>query len=170
MNVSNIKYFSTVNGDGIRTAVFVSGCRIHCKGCFNKEAWDFNFGKELTDDLVEKILESTSHDYIDGLTILGGEPMDPDNQGGVLSLITKYRERYGKTKTIWLYTGYNLESIPKTEYTDSILSSVDVVVDGPFIITKRNPELAFRGSDNQRIIKSDNIHVIANFSCSSKKT
>lgn len=153
MKISAIKYFSTVNGSGFRTAVFVSGCNLHCKGCFNSEAWDFEHGVDAIDELINKILDSIEPSYIAGLSILGGEPMDVRNQHGVSYLITKFRERFGETKNIWLYTGYVYgKSIPKTDDTENILSNVNVLVDGPFDIDKYDGTLAFRGSSNQRIL------------------
>ena len=153
MKISAIKYFSTVNGSGFRTAVFVSGCNLHCKGCFNTEAWDFEHGVDAIDELINKILDSIEPSYIAGLSILGGEPMDVRNQHSVSYLITKFRERFGETKNIWLYTGYVYgKSIPKTDDTENILSNVDVLVDGPFDIDKYDGTLAFRGSSNQRIL------------------
>ena len=152
MNYANIKYCSTTNGTGIRTSVFVSGCRIHCKGCFNKQAWDFNYGKEFTDGVIERILDSIEPVYCSGLTILGGEPLDPNNIEGVDKLIEKFRERFGKSedKTIWLYTGYKFEELTDTQL--ELLKYVDVLVDGEFIENEKVLDLRFRGSLNQRII------------------
>ena len=118
MNISTIKYFSTVNGDGFRTAVFVSGCKLHCKGCFNYEAWDFNHGVKLIDEIIDKILKSIEPEYIRGLSILGGEPLDENNVEGVKHLVNKFREKFGNTKTIWIWSGYTFEEIvnnPKKE-------------------------------------------------------
>ena len=152
MKYANIKYCSTTNGTGVRTSVFVSGCKIHCKGCFNKQAWDFNYGKDFTDDVIERVLNSIEPTYCSGLTILGGEPLDPNNLEGVNKLIEKFRERFGKSedKTIWLYTGYKFDSLTQSQYDVAI--KCDTVVDGPFELDKADINLAFRGSSNQNII------------------
>jgi anaerobic ribonucleoside-triphosphate reductase activating protein len=152
MNITNIKYFSTVNGTGVRTAVFVAGCNLHCDGCFNNGAWSFEAGKGLSLELINKILDSIEPEYISGLSILGGEPLDPKNQSGVTKLIEKFRARFGNTKTIWLWTGYEYENVPLTEHIFYILEHVDVIVDGPFIARKKDLKLPYRGSSNQRII------------------
>ena len=152
MNITNIKYFSTVNGTGVRTAVFVSGCNLHCEGCFNSGAWSFDAGHELSPELINKILDSIEPEYISGLSILGGEPLDLKNQSGVAKLIEKFRERFGNSKTIWLWTGYEYDNIPFGEDTLYIISNVDVIVDGPFIAKKKDLDLPYRGSSNQRII------------------
>lgn len=152
MNITNIKYFSTVNGTGVRTAVFVAGCNLHCDGCFNNGAWSFEVGKGLSLELIDKILDSIEPEYISGLSILGGEPLDPKNQSGVDKLIRKFRQRFGDKKTIWLWTGYEYENVPLTEHIFYILEHVDVIVDGPFIARKKDLKLPYRGSSNQRII------------------
>ena len=152
MNITNIKYFSTVNGTGVRTAVFVAGCNLHCDGCFNNGAWSFEVGKGLSLELIDKILDSIEPEYISGLSILGGEPLDPKNQSGVDKLIRKFRQRFGDKKTIWLWTGYEYENVPLTEHKFYILEHVDVIVDGPFIAKKKDLKLPYRGSSNQRII------------------
>ena len=152
MNISTIKYFYTVNGEGFRTAVFVSGCKLHCKGCFNYEAWDFNHGVKLIDEIIDKILKSIEPEYIKGLSILGGEPLDENNVEGVKYLINKFREKFGNTKTIWIWSGYTFEEIIKHEKKKDILNNCDVLVDGPFMVDLYDAKLAFRGSSNQRII------------------
>lgn len=148
-NFYTVKYNCATNGEGVRTAVFLSGCSLHCKGCFNYEAWDFNSGKELGSAEVDKIISSLRPEYIDGLSILGGEPME--NQESVAKLIKASKIKFSN-KTIWLWTGYRIDEIPKTQYTQYILRNVDVIVDGPFEIDKADPELKFRGSSNQRIL------------------
>ena len=158
MNITNIKYFSTVNGNGVRTAVFVSGCNLHCEGCFNSGAWSFNAGHELSLELINKILDSIEPEYISGLSILGGEPLDLKNQPGVAYLIEEFRERFGNSKTIWLWTGYEYDNIPLGEDTFYIISNVDVIVDGPFIAEKKDLNLPYRGSSNQRIIDAKKTH------------
>ena len=152
MNITNIKYFSTVNGTGIRTAVFVSGCNLHCDGCFNNGAWSFEAGKGLSLELIDKILDSIEPEYISGLSILGGEPLDPKNQSGVAKLIEKFRKRFADRKTIWLWTGYEYDAVPLDKHIFYILNNVDVIVDGPFIAKKKDLKLPYRGSSNQRII------------------
>ncbi len=152
MNITNIKYFSTVNGIGVRTAVFVAGCNLHCDGCFNNGAWSFEVGKGLSLELIDKILDSIEPEYISGLSILGGEPLDPKNQSGVAKLIEKFRKRFGNRKTIWLWTGYEYDAVPLDKHIFYILNNVDVIVDGPFIAKKKDLKLPYRGSSNQRII------------------
>ena len=159
MNITNIKYFSTVNGAGVRTAVFVSGCNLHCEGCFNSGAWSFNAGHELSLELINKILDSIEPEYISGLSILGGEPLDLKNQLGVAYLIEEFRERFGNSKTIWLWTGYEYDNIPLGEDTFYIITNVDVIVDGPFIAEKKDLNLPYRGSSNQRIIDAKKSHI-----------
>lgn len=158
MNYNTIKYFCTVNGPGVRTAVFVSGCNLHCKGCFNTAAWDFLSGKKLTDDKIDEILDSIEPVYIKGLSILGGEPLDIKNQGGVSHLIEKFRDRFGTTKNIWLWSGYYFDDIPQGKYTEYILDNLDAIVDGPFEAELYDSKLQFRGSSNQHIILRDEIH------------
>lgn len=157
MNYSKIKYFDIANGVGCRTSLFVSGCTHHCKGCFNEETWDFNFGKPFTDEVMEEIISSLRNEYISGLTILGGEPMEAQNQPYIKKLISRMREEVSK-KDIWIYSGYTLEELLDrdmrcyTEYTMDILKNIDILVDGRFILEKKNLSLAFRGSSNQRIL------------------
>ena len=156
MHYGNIKYNDIANGDGVRTSLFVSGCRVGCKGCFNRETWDFEYGQEVTDEIVSQIVESLEPSYISGLTVLGGEPMEPENQAGLLPILRLVKERYAN-KTIWLYTGYLLDQDlvaggrKHTVYTDELLSLVDVVVDGPFVSELKEVGLRFRGSSNQRV-------------------
>ena len=157
MRIAGIITSDVANGPGLRTSVFVSGCNIHCKGCHNEKLWDFDYGKELDDKLMEKILDSIDHEGIAGLTILGGEPLDIRNVNQVTSLIARFCERFGCDKTIWLYTGYDFGKFMKHHepYTDreyNAIMSVDVVVDGPFIEELKDITLLYRGSSNQRII------------------
>lgn len=158
MKYANIKYNDIANGLGIRTSLFVSGCEHCCKECFNKEAWDFDFGKEFSDEIIEEILSSMEEEYISGLSLLGGEPLHPRNQEAVLNLIRKFRKKFGIKKNIWCYTGYTynidfLESgIAYTKYIDEILESIDILVDGKFIKEFYDISLKFRGSSNQKII------------------
>lgn len=148
---SVIKKFCTSNGPGVRTAIYLSGCTLHCKGCFNYEIWDFNSGEELTTDVENEIIESIQPDYIQGLSILGGEPLDELNQKSVYDLLKQFKKKL-KNKDVWLWTGYRLESIPHTEYTDYILKNVDVIVDGPFELEKQDIMMQYAGSSNQRVL------------------
>lgn len=153
MHYANIKYCSTTNGTGVRTSLFVSGCRIHCKGCFNKQAWDFQYGKEFTQEVIDRILTSIDIEYCSGLTILGGEPLDPNNLSEVENIIDQFREKFGYNnpeKTIWIYTGYKYESLSDDQRR--VAGKCDTVVDGPFEMDKADVTLKFRGSSNQRII------------------
>jgi anaerobic ribonucleoside-triphosphate reductase activating protein len=134
----------------------VSGCTHHCKGCFNSETWDFNYGFPFTDETEERILELLKPDYIEGLTLLGGEPMEPQNQKALLPLLKKVKKKFPQ-KNIWCYSGYLfdkeiLSGRAHCEATDELLSYIDVLVDGRFIEEKKNIMLKFRGSENQRII------------------
>ena len=157
MNYAAIKKCDIANGTGVRTSLFVSGCRHHCKGCFQPETWDFDFGYEFTDEIQADIIESLKPDYIEGLTLLGGEPFEPENQKELVKLLRNVREAYPH-KSIWCYTGYLLDeellkaSKARCEYTDEMLSYIDVLVDGEFVQEKKNIMLKFRGSENQRII------------------
>ncbi len=158
MNYAEIKYFDIANGPGVRTSLFVSGCTHHCEGCFNDIAWDFGYGKPFTESVWEEIYESLKPHYITGVTLLGGEPFEPQNQKGLIGFIREYKRRFPE-KTLWIYSGYTYEeltgAIPsrcRTDITDEILSYTDVLVDGKFEIDKKNIMLRFRGSENQRLI------------------
>lgn len=158
MNYSKIDTMSIVDGDGCRVTLFVSGCRNHCKGCFNMDTWDFEYGNPFTEIEMNEAIEACKKPYIAGLTILGGEPFEPENQQDLLPLITRFsRELPGKN--LWMYTGYVLErdllpgkrkNVPVV--TDRILDAVDILVDGPFILKQRDLGLKFRGSRNQRLL------------------
>ena len=159
MNYCNIKYKDIANGTGVRTVLFVSGCTHHCRGCFQPDTWDFDYGQEFTDDTVDEIVESLEPDYIEGLTLLGGEPMEQVNQEGILPLVKRVRERFGDKKNIWCYSGYiyDTEILPVDgrahfDTTDELLSLMDVLVDGEFQLEKKDITLRFRGSGNQRVI------------------
>ena len=157
MNYGEIKNFDIANGEGVRVSLFVSGCTHHCKNCFNKETWDFNFGEPFTQETEDKILEYLSPDYINGLSLLGGEPFEPSNQEVLLPFLKRVKEKFPK-KSIWCYTGYLFddellsESRARCEYTDEMLSLIDILVDGEFVQDLYDISLSFRGSSNQRII------------------
>ena len=156
MHYGTIKNCDIANGNGVRVTLFVSGCTHHCKGCFNPETWDFQYGQPYTEDTEEKLLRMLAPPYINGLTLLGGEPMEPENQRALLPLVRKAKERYPE-KDIWCYTGYTLETDlltgrARTEVTDELLSQIDVLVDGEFIEAQKNISLRFRGSENQRLL------------------
>ncbi len=162
MNYAAIKKRDVANGPGVRVSVFVSGCTHGCKGCFNSEAWDFSYGTEYTEEAEAEILEALAPDYIRGLSVLGGEPMEPQNRGTVLGLLRKVRERFPQ-KDIWCYTGYEYEKDilrwmreeaeeNAVGETEELLALIDVLVDGEFVEEKKNLRLAFRGSENQRLI------------------
>ncbi len=156
MNYATIKNCDIANGPGVRVSLFVSGCTHHCPGCFNEVAWDFGYGEPFTQDTINSILSMLAPDYIRGLTLLGGEPFEPQNQGPVLTLVRQVREKYPE-KTIWAFSGYLYEKISSGtlgdwDTTKQLLSNLDVLVDGPFIEAKKNLALRFRGSENQRLI------------------
>lgn len=158
MNYATIKPNDVANGPGIRVSVFVSGCTHHCKGCFNEEAWDFTYGSEFTQQTIDEILTYLEPSYIKGLSLLGGEPFEYSNQQGLLPLLREVKKRFPQ-KDIWCYTGYRfdediLDEMCKTnEVTREMVSYLDVLVDGKFILEQKNINLRFRGSENQRIIK-----------------
>ena len=138
MNYANIKKYDIADGPGVRVSLFVSGCRHHCKGCFNSEAWDFEYGRPYTAETEAEILEALKPGYIAGLTLLGGEPFEPENQAELVKLLRKVRETYPE-KSIWSYTGfvYDKDLVPGgrayTDVTDEMLSYLDVLVDGPIV-------------------------------------
>ena len=159
MNYAEIKYFDIANGEGVRTTLFVSGCTRGCPGCFNSGAWSFEAGKPFTREVEDKIIESMAPDYVDGLTLLGGEPMEPQNQAGLVAFVERVRERYprGGGKTIWCFTGDTLDELMpggrhRTEVTDRLLDCIDILVDGPWVQELYDISLRFHGSSNQRII------------------
>ena len=158
MNYASIRTCDIANGEGVRVSLFVSGCTHHCKGCFNQEAWDFAYGEPFTQKTENELLVALEPDYVDGLTILGGEPMEPENQRALVPFLRRVRDRFGLSKTVWVYTGCVLETELKaesrwrTEVTDEFLAMTDVLVDGPFLESKKDISLQFRGSSNQRII------------------
>lgn len=158
MNYGEIKKYDIANGIGVRTSLFVSGCRHHCKGCFNPETWSFEYGKTYTKETENDIVSSLAPYYISGLTVLGGEPFEPENQATIVGLLKRVREEY-PDKNIWVYSGYLFEELmgkipshARCEVTDEILSYIDILVDGEFVESKKDISLHFRGSSNQRII------------------
>ena len=156
MYYATIKPRDIANGPGVRVSLFVSGCTHHCPGCFNAEAWDFDYGKPFDKAVVDELLTLLEPDYVKGLSLLGGEPFEPQNQMALVGLLRKVRERY-PSKTVWCYSGYTLEQLrgesrARCEVTDEMLSMIDVLVDGRFVMEKKNIRLRFRGSENQRLI------------------
>lgn len=157
MNYATIKECDVANGPGVRVSLFVSGCNHHCKGCFNQEAWDFNYGTPFTQETIDKVLKSLDKDYIEGLTLLGGEPLEYANQKGLLPLVRQVKAKF-PNKNIWCFTGFNFEKdvmekmYQNWDETKELINDIDVVVDGKFEIDKKNPSLKFRGSENQRLI------------------
>lgn len=157
MNYAKIKPHDISNGTGIRVSLFVSGCNHGCKGCFNSEAWDFNYGNTYTDLQTKQILEALKPDYIKGFSLLGGEPFEPKNQIGVLGVLKKVKEEY-PDKSVWCYTGFDYETELLTgkagnvEQVREILGYIDILVDGRFVEALKNLKIKFRGSENQRII------------------
>lgn len=147
MRYNKVRKMDISNGPGVRVSVFFQGCMFHCKSCFNSETWDFNLGKEYTLDIENKILEFCKEDYIDGLSILGGEPMHPLNIDGTIHLARHFKEMYPK-KTLWAWSGYLFDEIPNKE----IFKYIDVLVDGRFMVDKKDPRLKYAGSSNQRVI------------------
>lgn len=157
MNYAAIKKYDIADGPGVRVSLFVSGCRHHCKGCFNAETWDFHYGQPYTKETENEILHALSARYIEGFTLLGGEPFEPENQQVLVHLLKKIRKTYPQ-KSIWCYTGYlfDIDLIEGgkvfTSVTREMLSYIDVLVDGEFIEAEKDLSLQFRGSRNQRIL------------------
>ena len=178
MNYASIRTCDIANGEGVRVTLFVSGCTHRCKGCFNPDQWDFDYGELFTREVEDRILKDLEPSYIAGLSILGGEPMEPSNQRVLVPFLRRFREKFGETKTLWVYTGCMVEELRScdveklgtdaaqplnpstsqpsrwhTEVTDEFLKMIDVLVDGPFIEELKDISLQFRGSSNQRILK-----------------
>lgn len=157
MNYAEIKYYDIANGVGTRTTLFVSGCTHHCEECFQPETWSFEFGSEFTGEVADKLIESMRPSYVRGLTLLGGEPMEPANQRGLVEFLERVKAEL-PGKTVWCFTGDLLEdlldgmSLRHTEVTERILACIDVLVDGPYVKELHDISLRFRGSSNQRII------------------
>ena len=156
MRYGAIKKRDIANGIGVRVVLFVSGCTHHCKGCFQPETWDFQYGQDYTAETENEIMEALRPDFIDGLTLLGGEPFEPQNQAELVKLLRRVRRELPQ-KTVWAFSGYTYEELTgesraRCQVTDEMLSLVDVLVDGEFVEEKRNISLQFRGSENQRLI------------------
>ena len=154
MNYATIKNCDIANGPGVRVSLFVSGCTHHCKGCFNEVAWDFNYGEPFTQEVIDRILAMLKPSHVKGLTLLGGEPFEPQNQGAIVELLRQVKAAYPE-KSIWAFSGYLFDRdiiSGKLGDTSEYLSYLDVLVDGPFIEAKKNLSLRFRGSENQRLI------------------
>ena len=157
MNYATIKSRDIANGPGVRVSLFVSGCTHRCPGCFNEEAWDFNYGQPFTQEVIDRILEDLAPSFVRGLTLLGGEPFDPRNQGAIVELLRQIKAKYPE-KSIWAFSGYLFDrdilpgKLGDPAITREYLSYLDVLVDGPFVQAKKNLTLRFRGSENQRLI------------------
>ena len=157
MNYAVIKSFDIANGPGVRVSLFVSGCRHKCKNCFNSEAWDFGYGHPFTEDTLKEIIDSLNKSYIEGFSLLGGEPFEPENQPEVCKILTHIKENFPE-KTVWCYTGFDFEkqllkgTVGDRDTVLEILKNIDVFVDGKFVEELNSPDLLFRGSSNQRII------------------
>lgn len=159
MNYATIKWTDIANGEGVRVSLFVSGCTHRCKNCFNEVAWDFSYGEPFGEAVQKKIIDALASEYIAGLSLLGGEPLEPQNQEALYPFVKRVREIYPR-KTIWCYTGFIFdeqsetlqEKYKNTPYTKELLSMFDVLVDGPYVEECKDIRLKFRGSSNQRVI------------------
>ena len=157
MNYAEIKNLDIANGPGLRVSLFVSGCTHHCKGCFNPESWDFNYGQPFTEATEEELLKLLENEHIRGLSLLGGEPFEPANQAVLAPFLQRVKAKF-PYKDVWCYSGYNFEqdmltgNLGSWEITEQMLNCIDVLVDGEFVIELKNPNLRFRGSANQRVI------------------
>lgn len=157
MYYGTIKNCDIANGQGVRVSLFVSGCTNHCKGCFQPETWAFDYGQPFTAETEDSLLSLLSPDYINGLSLLGGEPFEPENQRALLPFVRRFRQSF-PGKTVWAFTGFCYEQLltegshPRCEVTDELLQLLDVLVDGPFTEKLRDISLRFRGSSNQRLI------------------
>lgn len=161
MNYATIKFYDVANGTGVRVSLFVSGCRHHCKGCFNAETWDFCYGEPYTQETEDSIIDGLKPDYITGLSLLGGEPFEPENQPALTALLRRVKTQLPE-KTVWCYTGYTYDTDLAeggsvfTDVTREMLSYIDILVDGEFIEEQRDLTLRFRGSRNQHILTLEN--------------
>ncbi len=158
MNYADIKQYDIANGAGIRVSLFVSGCSHHCKGCFNQETWSFDYGEPFTETQANQIIEYLKPDYVKGLSLLGGEPFEPQNRGEIISLLRRVKKEFPE-KDVWCFTGYLFDKdimenmCREDEAVKEMISYIDILVDGKFMEAKKNLQLTFRGSSNQRIIK-----------------
>lgn len=164
MNYCEIKNCDIANGEGVRVTLFVSGCRNHCPGCFQPQTWAFDYGQPFTRETEDRLLAMLEPDYINGLTLLGGDPFEPENQQALLPFLKRFREKFGNGKTIWAFSGYTYDELlgvrdpegnpsrSHTALTEELLSLMDVLVDGRFVESLKNISLRFRGSENQRLI------------------
>lgn len=160
MYYSGINKMDIANGEGIRVSLFVSGCTNCCKGCFNKETWDFNYGNPFTEKTINEIMEYLKPSYIKGFSLLGGDPFELQNQKDCCNLVSLIKEKYPE-KDIWCWSGYTLDDFKKegkryTEYTDKFLSNIDILIEGKFDLDKKDLKLKFRGSSNQQILRNIN--------------
>lgn len=151
MNYAAIKKCDIANGEGVRISLFVSGCTHHCKGCFQPETWNFDYGNPFDETTEDELIKALEPDYIAGLTLLGGEPMEPENAKRLLPFVKRVRETY-PSKNVWFYSGYLFEELMEREESRKLLELIDVLVDGEFVEEQKNISLQFRGSENQRII------------------
>lgn len=157
MNYATIKNCDIANGPGVRVSLFVSGCTHHCKGCFNEVAWDFEYGEPFTQDTIDSILKMLEPPYVQGITLLGGEPFEPQNQGAIVDLLRQIKAKMPE-KSVWAFSGYLFDKdimagkLGHKEITQELVGYLDVLVDGPFILEKKDLTLRFRGSSNQRLI------------------
>lgn len=162
-NYSRIIKDDISNGPGFRCSIFISGCPgviynvvtnkyDHCDGCFNSETWNFKSGKQITQEVIDELIKNVSEDYVQGLSILGGEPLCRENQEIVYEILCQFRNKFEESKDVWIWTGYYLHNVPKTKFTKKILKMTDVIVDGPFFSNKFDIDLKYRGSSNQNVI------------------
>ena len=157
MNYATVKTHDIANGPGVRVSLYVSGCTHHCKGCFNPETWDFNYGQPFTEATERELLRLLDNEHIRGLSLLGGEPFEPANQAVLAPFLQRMKAKFPQ-KDVWCYSGYDFEKDMLTgnlgpwEITEQMLNCIDVLVDGEFVIDLKNPNLRFRGSANQRVI------------------
>lgn len=161
MYYGEIKKYDIANGTGVRVSLFVSGCRNKCKGCFNKDTWNFKYGKMFTESTENEILDSVDKPYIKGLSLLGGDPFEPENAENLYPFLIRFRERFGSNKDIWLYTGYILEDLICKSKTDKniygVLKIIDILIDGKYEESLKDLSIKFRGSSNQRILKNTHL-------------
>ena len=151
MNYCEIKKTDIANGTGVRVSLFVSGCRHHCEGCFNPETWDFAYGSPFDRAAEDEVISALAPAYIEGLTLLGGDPLEPENAAALLPFVKRVKQLYPQ-KSVWCYTGDTFEKLRERQDAVALLAYIDVLVDGPFVLAKKNITLKFRGSENQRLL------------------